>query len=90
MHSYVESIFSLTRPEEEMWPGGAQPMLLPMSSCVSYQVSGILLQGYVWPKYFLVFLCLTQIEEGCGHRDVLNTLPRQYRFQIYIYMSLWV
>ena len=34
MHIYVQSVFSLTHPEEKVWLHGTQPMSLPESNCV--------------------------------------------------------
>ena len=34
MQTYIQTIFNLTHPEEEVWPGGTKPMLLSESGCV--------------------------------------------------------
>ena len=36
MHLYIHTVFGLTHPEEEVWPGGTQPMLLsePCYVCI--------------------------------------------------------
>ena len=59
---FEHAIFSLTHPEEETWPGGMQPMLLPESCCVCMLSVGSWVQMFFQITIFVIF-SLTHPEE---------------------------
>ena len=76
------AFFFLTQGEEEVWPGGTQPMLFPESSCIyipsfRYVAQGIFWQKcHIWfpPNYHILAHVLSWVK-NCHHAKFQRNLP---------------
>ena len=76
MHTYVQTVFSLTHPKERVWPGEPQPMLIPESSCVCIPSFRILAPRVCFAKaQILAFFTRHKHRKWCGHIDILKMFP---------------
>ena len=59
--STIFGIFSLKHKEEEVWPGGTDPLLLPELGCVCIPIFRPVVPFFFWQKYHFSLLKNTDI-----------------------------